>query len=302
MEIYKEEDESIKHIERNIKNSSSTFSREVLLARLIRFVSLVRRLQWKYIYNQLVIKISNTFSKTNLDDFISSPLHISEVRKTVIYTCITGNYDFLQEPLYTNENIEYIIVTDGEIQSTSLWKKKSIDSIIGISHLSDAAKNRYVKMHPHVLFPEFEVSVYVDGNIQVVADLIPMQIFLRQSPIALHRHSGRGCIYEESLAVLALGKGNEVLITEQMNQYKKQGFPKNFGLFENNVILRRHNNEICIEIMETWWSELLKYECRDQLSFTYVLWKLGLGADFVSNLGNNMKNNVRFKYFSHRRD
>ena len=48
-----------------------------------------------------------------------------------------------------------------------------------------------------------------------------------------------------------------------------------FGLVEAPVILRRHTAAIRA-LNEAWWAELVRGSRRDQLSFNYVAWKLGL--------------------------
>ena len=219
--------------------------------------------------------------------------------KLVVYTCIVGDYDIIREPLYVNPKVDYIVVTDKEVSNSSLWKKIDISKIKGLTGMSNAAKNRYIKLHPHLIFPSYEASIYLDGNILIVADLMPMVNLLMNSSIGLHLHSGRDCVFNEAKAVIALGKARKHEVKQQMRQYKNEGFPKNFGLFENNVIIRKHLDKKCIEIMQYWWRELRKYELRDQLCFTYVLWKLGLNSDYVSILGTSMKLNPRFRYYNH---
>ena len=60
---------------------------------------------------------------------------------------------------------------------------------------------------------------------------------------------------------------------KQIDLYKKEGFPKHFGLNETNVIIRRKNESVR-KVMDLWEDFLRKYSHRDQMSFNYVLWKL----------------------------
>jgi hypothetical protein len=70
-----------------------------------------------------------------------------------------------------------------------------------------------------------------------------------------------------------MGKGDPQAITRQLEQYRSEGFPVNYGLTENNVLIRRHNDPTIIKLMEDWWRELLAQSRRDQLSFPYVAWR-----------------------------
>ena len=51
--------------------------------------------------------------------------------------------------------------------------------------------------------------------------------------------------------------------------------PENYGLVQTNIMVRKHNDQYCKDLMEKWWSELKDYSHRDQLSFNYALWKVG---------------------------
>ena len=51
--------------------------------------------------------------------------------------------------------------------------------------------------------------------------------------------------------------------------------PEDFGVFLCGVLIREHNNPVCVKLMEDWWKELEEGSRRDQISFPYVLWKNG---------------------------
>lgn len=60
-----------------------------------------------------------------------------------------------------------------------------------------------------------------------------------------------------------------------MARYRAEGLPEDAGLIEAPVILRRHTDAIR-RLNESWWGEIVRASRRDQLSFNYVAWKLGL--------------------------
>jgi hypothetical protein len=62
-------------------------------------------------------------------------------------------------------------------------------------------------------------------------------------------------------------------INPQIERYKKEGFPKGYGLLQSNILIRKHNNEDCIRLMEAWSNEVMNGSHRDQLSFNYCCWK-----------------------------
>ena len=58
-----------------------------------------------------------------------------------------------------------------------------------------------------------------------------------------------------------------------MSRYRDEGFPRQFGLYETNVVLRKHNEPLVGKVDVDWWREIDSGSRRDQLSLTYVLWK-----------------------------
>ena len=86
-------------------------------------------------------------------------------------------------------------------------------------------------------------------------------------------HPERDCIYEEAKAVLKHRRDNAKTVKSQIKKIKEDGFPKHFGLSENNVLIRYHKDPITIKFMDKWWNMLKKGSKRDQLSFMYISWK-----------------------------
>ncbi len=242
-------------------------------------------------------KINNLDNNYHLKEYTSFPNC-----KVVIYTCIWGNYDDILEPIFVNPNIEYRIITDRVLSANSIWKKQSLPQNIIFSKMSPIEINRFCKMNPHLLFPDFDYSIYIDGNIRVVTDLMPLIADMGDSHLGIHRYQ-TDCIYNMKSAIIAGKRAKRKSVESHIKKYKKEGFPKNFGAFECNVIVRKHNEIDCIKIMSDWWDEFLKTPSkRDQISLPYVLWKNGLSSDYIFSLGVDVRLNPRFQVMdSHRR-
>ncbi len=71
---------------------------------------------------------------------------------------------------------------------------------------------------------------------------------------------------------------------KQIDLIRKDGFPSNYGLFENNIIFREHHDRDVIKIMNDWWRWVENYSRRDQLSLTYVLWKNNFQVSPLSDI------------------
>lgn len=219
--------------------------------------------------------------------------------KVVVYSCIWGNYDSILEPYFINPDIDYYMITNNEIPNKSYWNKFS-PKLNNLDGLTNIEINRYFKINPHLIFPEYDYSIYIDGNIRIVTDMMPLIIDLINSEktIGIHRYQTQ-CIYNMKDAIIAGKKSSREKVNYQINRYKKDGFPKDFGAFECNILVRKHNDKECIQIMNEWWKEFLNSSTkRDQLSFPYVLWKNKKDSNCIFSLGDDVYLNPRFQIIS----
>jgi hypothetical protein len=196
----------------------------------------------------------------------------------VVYTCITGGYDGLNNHSYINPDWDYVCYTDNlDIKSPKnlSWQIRSLN----FNKLDDVRNQRWHKIHPHVLFLEYERSVWVDANI----DIIDKEVFndiektMKESrKISVAPHPSRNCVYDELDACIALGKDDKKVMEEQIQLIKNNGFLEKQGLFDTSIIYREHHDEQVVDIMEDWWWWIEHYSRRDQLSLNYILWKKGI--------------------------
>lgn len=197
----------------------------------------------------------------------------NEKNKKVVYTCITSNYDSLIEPTFINTDFDYICFTDNMSIKSSIWEIRPLPK--ETKDLSQVKKQRYVKINPHKLLSDYELSIWVDGNVEIKGDLNELIDNIKDENISIYvpQHPQRNCIYKEANAVLLLKKDVKEIVNPQIEKYRVEGFPENYGLLQSNILIRYHNNKDCIKLMEDWFEELKNNSHRDQLSFNYVLWK-----------------------------
>lgn len=220
--------------------------------------------------------------------------------RVVIYTAIFGNEIPINNPMYINPEYGYIIFTDQKLPKRCLWESREIPAEMP-QKLSNIEKNRWLKLHPHILFPEYDFSVYIDGGIILMADMLPYIASMNNSFFATHIMSAPvDCVYESSKTVISTNKAPKELILKQMDYYKRQGFPDHFGMYENGVLIRKHMDSKCIKIMNEWWDELEHFSKRDQMSLNYVLWKNEVKDDDILLLGENIFRNSRFRFYDMR--
>ncbi len=238
--------------------------------------------------------------KADKIDGSEPPPNYFSSEKIAIYTVITGGYDEVLEPYCKPDNCDLFLFTDREFDDTaSAWNKRELPSCLDV--FTNAEKNRYLKMHPHKLFSEYNYSVYVDGNIQIFTDLTEYINRLGSIGIGTHLHPDRQCVYKELEAVAARGKETWENTERHAAYLKKAGMPHNYGLLECNVIAREHHNDICVRIMEQWWREYEEYCKRDQVSLPHVLYQNNIQINEVGVLGENVRVNPSFRILGHNR-
>ena len=193
--------------------------------------------------------------------------------KVAVYTCITHGYDSLKAPLFVDKRFSYFCFTDNPSSVMPPWECLPIP----LKGLSPKDQNRYIKMHPHEFLPDYDVTVYVDGSIQIVGDV--QELILRalssREDIFLYRHPQRSCIFSEAAACAHYSHDWIWTIASQMRRYRMAGYPVENGVFEGGVIIRKNSNSVR-RLMEQWWGEYSSGARRDQLSLPYAAWRLAI--------------------------
>jgi hypothetical protein len=215
---------------------------------------------------------ANTDLVLRVISYNSHPLN--NHRTKVIYTCITNNYDDLIQHNYINFDYDYICYTDStkllEMESYGIWKIKPLQYTT-----SDAVRiNRWHKIHPHILFPNYEESMYLDGDIDMRTNIL-FSLIQTDDVIRIPIHNDT-CIYDEAVKIIKSGKDKKECVEKMIDYLRSENFPQKYGLNENCIIYRKHNDKRIIMMMNMWWELIEKFSKRDQLSLSFVLWKFNV--------------------------
>ena len=192
--------------------------------------------------------------------------------KIAIYTCITGGYERPTDNFKHKDGYDYFLFSETPIKTKS-WRNFTIT--FNVDTLSNAKRQRFIKTHPHKILEGYDVVVYVDGNTDINDKLYKYIEENKNNIITFKKHPNRDCIYDEIKAVTLVRKEKNDICESIRKKYLNEGFPKHYGLYENNVIISHPNNEEVIDLFERWWNEIYKNSHRDQLSLNYVIWKYG---------------------------
>lgn len=215
-------------------------------------------------------------------------------KEYVVYTSLFGDYDKLSEIKDTDELCDYICFTDQENLSVPGW------DIRIIKHASDPVlMNRMYKMLPHQHLNNYNKSLYVDSNIVVSGKLSTLiDMYVNKQDISIPKHFMRNCSYSEASFCYENDKINGTTYDYIIKKvYRFHGFPENFGLGENNIIIRTHKSKALNQAMEQWWDMFINIARRDQLLLMFILWQHQIKFGFMQESARNK--NLYFDYRLH---
>ncbi len=222
--------------------------------------------------------------------------------KKVVYSAMVGQYDKIRS-MNSNKEWLYVMFVDFaevRIPQNSNWEFRQIDKSVGISatHIC-----RWYKTHPHILFPECEVSIWIDANIEILSfDFINKKCsWLREHDIKISscEHPHRDCIYDEINACRKGKRDTDENLAKIHKYIEKHHYPHTHGLFETGFMYREHNDESIVHLSEEWWFIIDHYSNRDQLSINFLLWKNGVKSDYFFGKKSCVRNRKDVKYYHH---
>lgn len=197
--------------------------------------------------------------------------------KKVLYSCITGGYDNVPVHNYIAPDWDYVLFTDDEnLIKRGKYEHWNIKPLV-FNKLTNVKNARWHKVNTHILFPEYDYSLWLDSNIIVNNDnlfKVVDNLIKQKALIGVPNHPVRKCIYDEAEIIKNSNIDYKNIVDSEICFLKSQNYPKNNGLSETNVLFRQHNK--IKDTLDLWWYMIETYSKRDQLSFNYALWKTGI--------------------------
>jgi len=216
-------------------------------------------------------------------------------KKLVVYTAVFGGGAKLITPTFISKEIDFVCFTDDTSLRSEAWDVKYQ---IPVSENSARSAKIY-KILPHNYFPDYEYSIWVDGNVVIKDDITKLLKYLDNGKtFASFSHiesiPSRDCIYCEANYLLKLIEKDNVgfkkeAIDKQIARLYKEGYPKHTGLIAGMVLVREHNEASCVKNMEDWWLEIQNGSSRDELSFNYIAWKNKFKFSYIPGYCSNNK-------------
>lgn len=225
------------------------------------------------------------------------------VHKKVIYTALTGGHDNLKQPTCIAPGWDYICFTDSELpadgtQHTSgVWQLRTIPFKGG-----QIEKARRMKILPHIYLPEYEYSVWMDANLCICGEEFYEKVdalITAEEKLAMIAHPSRNCVYDELCVCYKTKRITWRQANHHLTYLLDSRMPRHRGLYETNIVFRKHLADELIALDETWWALFAQCSTRDQLSFTPVLRYSPLMPVLFLGQGNSARNVNYIAYSTH---
>lgn len=131
---------------------------------------------------------------------------------------------------------------------------------------------KYWKTHPLSAAPGADISIWLDGSIQIVIfDFVGKCLAaLGDDDLSLTPHPERTCIYPEAQVTASLARYGDCDPHAQVNFYRDVvGWTPNRGLYASGAFTVRHN-DVTASWGESWWDECNNWTYQDQLSLPII--------------------------------
>lgn len=221
------------------------------------------------------------------------------MNKIVIYSALVGAYDEVPQPEVVDDRFNFVLFTN-EIKKdkVGVWKVCPIP----YQNKDTTRVARYVKTHPEALLPDYEFSVWMDMNVIIKTNYLyerVMQLIKEGVEVSSMCHHTYNCIYDEAFSVMHMRVERESIVVKWCQHLRNEQYPIHNGLCETNVLFRQHD-EIVRGFDELWWSCIDGNSRRDQLSFNYALWKMGIPVHYMMGEKTCTRNTKHFEVVVHK--
>ena len=206
----------------------------------------------------------------------------NEFRKVIVYSCLIGDYDKVST-FQRQRGYDYILFTDQKILNTN-WSVLPIPQEVKKLNVSDIKKQRYIKIHPHIFFKNYDLSIYIDANYIIKGDLDDF-LLNTLNPIdhiyIPHYQRGKG-VKRAIEQAIEQKKDKYSLLNETWLRYNEDKLLNKKGIVNAGLIVRKHHKKDCIELMNKWWEEVKKYSHVDNFAFNYAGYITGVRFLYIS--------------------
>jgi len=190
-----------------------------------------------------------------------------------VYTCLLGRYEKLvEQPVALKSKVPFICFTDQDDIRSDTWTIRLVEPVL---ELDAPRSSRHPKILPNLYLKEFSQSLYIDNSVRLKKDpgeILEFMLKDSSTEAAFIRHSFRDDLWDEYAAVQVASLDTPFTISETLDCILSMApecldEPPIWGAF----IARRHNQVNVVNAMTKWWTHVLRYSRRDQLTLPGIL-------------------------------
>lgn len=195
--------------------------------------------------------------------------------RVAVYTCTYASYDILLSPHRVTPNCDFIAFVDEPQPTAKRWNSRPLPA--QIKDLPQNEANRFCKLFPMRILPEYDISIYLDGNIFIGADLTPLikEFVASGADLALFPGQANRTVEQEIELTLERGAVREdrrAAAARQLEDLRAKG-EADLPITMNGVLFRKHASPHLEPLMQAWWEDINKYAMRDQYGLPGLLQK-----------------------------
>lgn len=212
----------------------------------------------------------------------------------VIYTANANNYDFIREIPSCLGGLAFVCFTNDTKRGYGHWKGWELRPFPN-KHSDPTRMCRHLKINPHIYFPEYRYSLWIDSSVQLLDPVASIlnSLLSNHVKLATFKHPFRNCVYEEGKLCMTLQRDDPEVISKYLLLLESENYPRGNGLFETGVLFREHKDPKVIKTTMLWNEIVEKFSKRDQLSLSYAIWKTGLPVTVLEGSARGYNNSFR---------
>lgn len=191
-----------------------------------------------------------------------------EGKKGVVYTCIRGKNRKPSQPEYINVHWDYICFTDEQDKWNTrdgVWEFRKLDATEEAYY--------YYKLMPHKVLGEYDYSIWINPQIQIIGELERFYKIYGQGSTFLGIPAYVQDNLYEALRTNLRADDENIELRRILYQFREEGFPEHFGMINTNLIYRSHRDEVLKNVMDTWWRQAQRCSQLREFGFAYAAWK-----------------------------
>ena len=200
-------------------------------------------------------------------------------KKYVIYTFVREG-ESLPKFREFDDSVSYVCFTS----DAGLYSKRGIRFPWRIFRTSDLAEflkcpenslkmKEFIKLNPHLLLKSFGISIWVDPAYDVEKDLTELSRLMDPSCFMLALDDARSdCLYRRLVEARGSSRMQQAEFEGILQAYRSHRYPPGNGLADTSVLIRKHADGRCRDVMEKVWGLTQSLYPDSGLFLNYVLW------------------------------